>query len=143
MQTFKRLLVNRCLEEFEQERPEASKHPTNLPDARGKDLVNAAEQKHPPVGHLVFIGELYKELMLTDKIMHKRVFRWLLDDLQNPVEAHLEALCALMTTTGKVLDSHPRSKSLMDIYFRRMERLSLNPAINTTIRFRLKVRCHA
>ncbi len=48
----------------------------------------------------MFIGELYKEHMLTDKIMHECIFRRLFGDPKHPVEMDLEALCKLMTTIG-------------------------------------------
>jgi len=47
-----------------------------------------------------FIGELYKQQMLTTKIMH-RCIRHLLD--QND-EDNLECLCKLLTTIGKDLE---------------------------------------
>lgn len=87
---------------------------------------------------IVFIGELYKEHMLTDKIMHECVFRRLLGDIKNPVEADLEALCKLMNTIGKVLDV-PKAKGYMDAYFKRMKNLTQNPNIPSRIRFLLLV----
>lgn len=48
-----------------------------------------------------FIGELYKQQILTTKIMH-RCIRHLLD--QND-EDNLECLCKLLTTIGKDLES--------------------------------------
>lgn len=48
-----------------------------------------------------FIGELYKQQILTTKIMH-RCIRHLLD--QND-EDNLECLCKLLTTIGKDLEA--------------------------------------
>lgn len=48
-----------------------------------------------------FIGELYKQLILTTKIMHRCV-RHLLE--QND-EDSLECLCKLLTTIGKDLEA--------------------------------------
>jgi translation initiation factor 4G len=82
---------------------------------------------------IIFIGELYKEKMLTDKIMHECVFRRLLGDVKNPIESDLEALCKLLTTIGKVLDV-PKAKTYMDAYFKRM-------LISSRIRYLLLVTC--
>jgi len=57
-----------------------------------------------------FIGELYKQQMLTTKIMH-RCIRHLLD--QND-EDSLECLCKLLTTIGKDLEIKGSSEVKVD-----------------------------
>lgn len=130
-QTFKRILLNRCQEAFEHK-----PHDETVDNDPLKKEEADMKQKRRMIGNIVFIGELYKEHMLTDKIMHECVFRRLLGDIKNPVEADLEALCKLMNTIGKVLDV-PKAKGYMDAYFKRMKNLTQNPNIPSRIRFLL------
>lgn len=51
--------------------------------------------------HCRFIGELYKQGMLTTKIMHRCIKELLIQS----DEDSLECLCKLLTTVGKDLES--------------------------------------
>jgi len=102
-----------------------------------KEKAAEAQQKRRMIGNIIFIGELYKEAMLTDKIMHQCVFRRLLGDIKNPSEADLEALCKLMNTIGKVLDTN-KARGSMDAYFSRMLSLTQNPNLSSRIRYLIR-----
>jgi len=146
--TFKRLLLNRCQEEFEtifkaykKDTPldaEGNPLPQKEPTREEKLLQEEAEMlgKKRMMGNVSFIGELYKSRMLTEKIMHDCIKR-LLGDLKNPSEIDMEALCRLMTSIGFDID-HAKAKAYMDQYFARMKELSKNNALSSRIRFMLQ-----
>ncbi|KAI7979109.1 hypothetical protein LOK49_Contig511G00004 [Camellia lanceoleosa] len=103
--TFKRLLLNKCQEEFE--RGEREQAEADKVDGDGKVKQSAVEREEKRVqarrrmlGNIRLIGELYKKRMLAERIMHK--------------EEDIEALCKLMRTIGEVID-HPKAKEHMDV----------------------------
>ncbi|CAA6669768.1 unnamed protein product [Spirodela intermedia] len=120
--TFKRLLLNKCQEEFERgerEQDEASR------DVDGETRRSAEEREEKRVqarrrmlGNIRLIGELYKKKMLTERIMHECIKK-LLGQYQSPDEEDIEALCKLMSTIGEIID-HPKAKDHMDAYFEMM-----------------------
>ncbi|KAH7427227.1 hypothetical protein KP509_10G035100 [Ceratopteris richardii] len=135
--TFKRVLLNKCQEEFhrgekEQEEASESEQDSRVEEQEEKQL----KAKRRMLGNIRFIGELYKKHMLTERIMHECIFK-LLGDYANPEEEDLEALCKLMSTIGHMID-HPARKEHIDAYFDRMNRHSDNQKISSRIRFMLK-----
>ena len=138
--TFKRLLLNKCQDEFqrgEREQDEASRN------IEGETKESAAEREEKRVkarrrmlGNIRLIGELYKKRMLTERIMHECIQK-LLGEYQNPDEEDIEALCKLMSTIGEIID-HERAKDHMDAYFEMMAKLSTNQKLSTRVRFMLK-----
>jgi len=135
--TFKRLLLNKCQEEFEKEnyvQAELDALPPDTPDEVKESIVKKAKRRM--LGNIRFIGELYKQRMLTEKIMHECLIK-LLGDIEQPEEESVECLCKLMTTIGKSID-HQRAKSHMDEYFTRMTEMSRNPGLANRLRFMLQ-----
>lgn len=51
------------------------------------------------LGNIAFVGQLYKNKLLTEKIMHNCITT-LLQDLVNPRSEDVECLCKLMVTVG-------------------------------------------
>ncbi|WCJ23056.1 Eukaryotic translation initiation factor 4G [Euphorbia peplus] len=139
--TFKRLLLNKCQEEFERgerEQEEANKadeegETKQTPEEREEKRTNARRRM---LGNIRLIGELYKKRMLTERIMHECIKK-LLGQYQNPDEEDVEALCKLMSTIGEMID-HPKAKEHMDAYFDRMFKLSNNMKLSSRVRFMLK-----
>jgi translation initiation factor 4G len=140
--TFKRVLLNKCQEEFERgerEQEEAEKDEEEhveikmTPEEREEKRLKARRRM---LGNIRFIGELYKKSMLTERIMHECIKK-LLGDIQNPDEEDVEALCKLMSTIGRIIDHH-KAKEHIDAYFRRMESLSNNTKLSSRLRFMLK-----
>lgn len=139
--TFKRVLLNKCQEEFhrgEREQAEAS-----AVEEDGKEKITPEEReekrlkaKRRMLGNIRFIGELYKKHMLTERIMHECI-RKLLGEYENPEEEDVEALCKLMSTIGHMID-HTKAKEHIDAYFDRMTRFSNNQKLSSRIRFMLK-----
>ncbi|KAL2478042.1 eukaryotic translation initiation factor 4G-like [Forsythia ovata] len=139
--TFKRLLLNKCQEEFE--RGEREEEEAKKVDEEGVAKQSEEEREEKRVqarrrmlGNIRLIGELFKKRMLTEKIMHECI-RKLLGQYQPPDEEDVEALCKLMSTIGEMID-HPRAKEHMDAYFDIMAQLSINVELSTRVRFMLK-----
>lgn len=141
--TFRRLLLNKCQEEFE--RGEIEEQEANKTDNEGEDEPKQSEQvreemrlktRRRMLGNIRLIGELYKKRMLTERIMHECITK-LLGQYQNPDEENIEALCKLMSTIGEMID-HPKAKEHMDAYFDIMGRLSNNMRLSSRVRFMLR-----
>ncbi|KAL6565829.1 hypothetical protein OROHE_004884 [Orobanche hederae] len=139
--TFKRLLLNKCQEEFE--RGEREEEEVNKAEEEGecKQTAEEREEKRLRVrrrmlGNIRLIGELYKKRMLTERIMHGCINN-LLGQYQNPDEENIEALCKLMSTIGQMID-HPKAKGHIDVYFDIMTQLSNNMKLSSRVRFMLK-----
>ncbi|XP_015579240.2 eukaryotic translation initiation factor 4G isoform X1 [Ricinus communis] len=139
--TFKRLLLNKCQEEFE--RGEREQEEANKADEEGETKQSEEEREEKRtkarrrmLGNIRLIGELYKKKMLTERIMHECIKK-LLGQYQNPDEEDVEALCKLMSTIGEMID-HPKAKEHMDAYFDRMAKLSNNMKLSSRVRFMLK-----
>lgn len=88
------------------------------------------------LGNIRFIGELYKQKMLTEKIMHECLMK-LLGEVENPDEDEIECLCKLLTTIGKMID-HAKAKPHIDEYFLRMNEMAKNAALPNRMRFMLQ-----
>ncbi|XP_048332271.2 eukaryotic translation initiation factor 4G isoform X1 [Ziziphus jujuba] len=139
--TFKRLLLNKCQEEFE--RGEREQEEANKADEEGEIKQSEEEREEKRIkarrrmlGNIRLIGELYKMRMLTERIMHECIKK-LLGNYQNPDEEDVEALCKLMSTIGEMID-HPKAKEHMDAYFDRMKSLSNNMKLSSRVRFMLR-----
>lgn len=139
--TFKRLLLNKCQEEFE--RGEREQEEANKADEEGEIKQSEEEREEKRIkarrrmlGNIRLIGELYKKKMLTERIMHECIKK-LLGNYQNPDEEDVESLCKLMSTIGEMID-HPKAKEHMDAYFDRMKSLSNNMKLSSRVRFMLK-----
>nr|XP_012148386.1 PREDICTED: eukaryotic translation initiation factor 4 gamma 3-like isoform X3 [Megachile rotundata] len=128
--SFKKLIITRCQNEFEKNPVNEVARAARLKEIdectdpeRKKDLQLALEEEErririKSVGNIRFIGELYKQGMLTTKIM-RRCIKELLN--QND-EDSLECLCKLLTTIGKDLENKgPAEASEMQDYFNKMQ----------------------
>ncbi|WVZ86583.1 hypothetical protein U9M48_033339, partial [Paspalum notatum var. saurae] len=139
--TFKRLLLNKCQEEFEKgerESVEADKmeEEDGTKQSKGGREEKQIRARRRMLGNIRLIGELYKKKMLTERIMHECINK-LLGEYQDPDEEDLEALCKLMSTIGDMID-HPRAKAHMDFYFDFIKKLSENSKLSSRIRFLLE-----
>uniref|UniRef100_A0A5B7AA43 Eukaryotic translation initiation factor 4G n=1 Tax=Davidia involucrata TaxID=16924 RepID=A0A5B7AA43_DAVIN len=139
--TFKRLLLNKCQEEFE--KGEREQEEANRAEEEGevRQSEEVREQKRIQarrrmLGNIRLIGELFKKKMLTERIMHACIKK-LLGQYQNPDEEDVEALCKLMSTIGEMFDL-PKAKDHMDAYFEMMAKLSNNMKLSSRVRFMLK-----
>lgn len=137
---FRRVLLNKCQEEFERdereqaeaEMPEDGEIKLSKEEREGK----RSAQRRRMLGNIRFIGELYKESMLTERIMHECIKK-LLGEYQKPDEENVESLCKLMSTIGHMID-HPKAREHIDAYFDRIAKMANNQALPTRLRFMLK-----
>lgn len=132
--SFRRLLLDKCQEEFE------GKHSFSLePKVDPLELEELEmKTKRKSLGNVKFIGELYKERMLPEKIMHECIKK-LLTDMDNPSEEDIESLCKLITTVGESLD-HPSAKlrHMMEEYFDKIRNLTTNIKLASRLKFMLQ-----
>ncbi|KAG7028728.1 hypothetical protein SDJN02_09909, partial [Cucurbita argyrosperma subsp. argyrosperma] len=136
--TFKRLLLNKCQEEFEREQEENDEvnKVSEMKQPAEEQEEKRIKARRRMLGNIRLIGELYKKKMITEKIMHVCI-RQLLGQYQNPDEEDIEALCKLMSTIGDMID-HPKAKEHMDAYFEMITKLSNNMKLSSRVRFLLK-----
>ncbi|XP_020586191.1 eukaryotic translation initiation factor 4G-like [Phalaenopsis equestris] len=139
--TFRRLLLNKCQEEFERgEREQAEANKTEEEGEISQTEDEREEKKNRArrrmLGNIRLIGELYKKRMLTERIMHECIQK-MLGYRQIPDEEDIESLCKLMNTIGVMID-HSKAKELMDSYFNRITILSTNEKLSSRVRFMLK-----
>ena len=145
--SFKRLLLNQCQEEFERnvrssggtaaleaaarEAKEKAKKdalaasnfareqgvtPPETPDELELE-VWVMKLKRRMLGNVKFIGELFKQQLLKEKIMHECIKLLLgsLDDTNSvPDDESIEAAAKLFLTIGKQLESPATSKCKLD-----------------------------
>lgn len=138
--TFKRLLLSKCKDEFEN-RAAIS---TAL-EKRAGELSNDEEEarylaKRKMLGNIKFIGELGKLEMLHDSILHRCAEQLLVGRRKqslNDQTEDIECLAHLMKTCGRLLDS-AKAKMRMDQYFDRIRAIINNPEMPTRIKFLLQ-----
>ncbi|XP_060207480.1 eukaryotic translation initiation factor 4G-like isoform X1 [Lycium barbarum] len=138
--TFKRLLLDKCQEEFERgEREEAEadsmEEDGEVKLSEGKREEKRLQARRRMLGNIRLIGELYKKKMLTERIMHECIQK-LLGQYQTPDEEDIESLCKLMSTIGEMID-HSKAKDYMDAYFDMMMTMANNTDLSTRVRFML------
>ncbi|XP_056649007.1 eukaryotic translation initiation factor 4 gamma 1-like isoform X1 [Diorhabda sublineata] len=145
---FRKLLITRCQVEFEKQSLDESIRNSKIKEIeectdpeKKKDLAFDLEEydrrlRMKSVGNIRFIGELFKQNMLTVKIM----MRCLENLLENKDEESYECLCKLLTTIGKELDAN-QSISL-DSIFTQMKNIANKKdstnKISSRIRFMLQ-----
>jgi hypothetical protein len=116
--TFKRCLLNKCQQEFERaDRYEDLRAPN---ETEAQHAAKSRKVRMRMLGNIKFIGELFAQNILNEKIMHECVTRL----LGSNDEDTIECLCKLMATIGKLLD-HEKAKHYMDYYFEQVRSLPL------------------
>jgi len=121
--TFKRLLLDKCQVEFEAGVREVLRSSVDSDDAYEMQL---SKQKRRMLANIRFVGELFRQDMLTTPIMNSCIEHLLgvssaaaaAADGEDvvPLDEDIEALCKLLETVGKKLDV-PANKPTMDRYF--------------------------
>ncbi|KAG5534411.1 hypothetical protein RHGRI_022511 [Rhododendron griersonianum] len=134
--TFKHVLLNNCQEAFEgtdKIREELTQTTASEQELERRD--NDRMMKIRTLGNIRLIGELWKQKMLTDRIVHEIIRKLLGDDTKTcPEEENVEAICEFFNTIGKKLDETPTSRHFNDIYFSRLKELSTNPQLAPQVR---------
>ncbi|XP_053593763.1 eukaryotic translation initiation factor 4 gamma 3 isoform X2 [Microplitis demolitor] len=142
---FRKLLITRCQKEFEKNktdetnRVEKLKEIEECTDADKKKELKLSLEEHDrrirmkSVGNIKFIGELYKQRMLTNNIMNLCVNHL----LKTPDEENLECLCKLLTTIGEIFEE----KNDLSPYFTTLTELinqNRKDKISSRIRFMIQ-----
>lgn len=138
--TFRRVLLNTCQEEFEgaDALREEIKKLTKPEQALERD-EKEKRVKLRTLGNIKLIGELFKQKMLPEKIVHACIQELLGQDPKAiPAEENVEALCHLFTTVGKQLEESAKSKMAFDTYFSRLKAIGESRALPSRIRFMVR-----
>ncbi|XP_060171756.1 eukaryotic translation initiation factor-like isoform X2 [Lycium barbarum] len=130
--TFRRVLLNKCQETFEL-REEVRK--MTAPEQESERKAKEELIKLITLGIVRFLGELFKQKIITRGILH-RIIQDLLPYHPKgcPAEENVEAICQLFNNIGKLLHENQESRIILDGCFNLLQKLSTNPQLSPRLR---------
>jgi len=138
--TFRRLLISKLQDEFENRAKNVDIYDKHDGPLTSEEEEQRTIAKAKMLGNIKFIGELGKNDLIHESILHKCI-KTLLEKKKRvqlkDMGEDLECLCQIMRTVGPRLD-HEKAKSLMNQYFGRMRSLMNNKDLPARIRFLLQ-----
>ncbi|KAK0494844.1 armadillo-type protein [Armillaria luteobubalina] len=159
-QLVRRYIINWCQENFERGRATKEAIATTTTSKAvnvgaaiekkgdGEEIVLYSEEyyaaqkaKRHGLGLVKFMGELFKQQVLTERIMHECVKNLLLNHGEDKKllmnHEDIESLCVLLTTAGQSMDT-TKARAHMDVYFSRMKELTKSPKVSSRMQFMLQ-----
>uniref|UniRef100_A0A7S2BR93 MI domain-containing protein n=1 Tax=Octactis speculum TaxID=3111310 RepID=A0A7S2BR93_9STRA len=136
---FRRLLLMRCQGEFELDQAAILAELEKLGDDEREEKVLLARKRY--LGHMKFVGQLYRVELLSVKIMHYCI-QELFGEGDNLDEEKLQCLCTLLTTIGKQLEdacaNQAKQAKMMKKYIKELKSLGGNMTLSSRIRFMIR-----
>lgn len=121
---FRQLLLEQCEAEFKAglDAPGRAALDALTPEERELKELKAKIRR---LGHVVFVGELYKLQLIKTRIMHEAIE----SVLERPDNESLEVLCKMLSTVGARLDSvaSESSRTMTNGYFSKLQEYIAHP----------------
>ncbi|GAB4821712.1 hypothetical protein N2152v2_008758 [Parachlorella kessleri] len=130
--SFKKMLANTCQQEYEATE-QARERVRSSPAEEREDAERRVKQRM--LGNIRLISELFKKVMVNDRIM-----LLIMQDLlgaadSEPSEDNIEAVCEMLSTAGASLEKNSKSKPRLDAAFAKLGKLAGSKTYPSRIRF--------